>query len=139
MNRDDFQQLAVMRLADAKVLLATGTNANAAYYLAGYAVECALKACIAKRTMQYQFPPLDVKEHYYTHNLNTLAKTAQLSSLLEQEVRGGTVLGRYWETVLRWSEQNRYVLNITQQDALDIVQAIEDEKEGVLIWLQQHW
>jgi HEPN domain-containing protein len=44
MNRDDFQQLADVRIAEAAVLLAQG-NYDGAYYLAGYAVECGLKAC----------------------------------------------------------------------------------------------
>jgi len=29
---------------------------DGAYYLAGYAVECAIKACIAKGTRRYEFP-----------------------------------------------------------------------------------
>jgi len=29
---------------------------DGAYYLAGYAVECALKACIAKGTQRFEFP-----------------------------------------------------------------------------------
>ncbi|MCP5119377.1 MAG: HEPN domain-containing protein, partial [bacterium] len=49
MNRTDFQNLALERLDDAKVLL-DGGRYNGAYYLSGYVVECALKACIAKLT-----------------------------------------------------------------------------------------
>jgi HEPN domain-containing protein len=49
MNRADLQQLAELRITEAKVLLDNGFYAGA-YYLAGYAVECALKACIAKLT-----------------------------------------------------------------------------------------
>lgn len=55
MNRRTFQQLSATRLADARALLAA--RRYAAYYLAGYAVECALKACIAKQTRRYDFPP----------------------------------------------------------------------------------
>jgi hypothetical protein len=29
---------------------------DGAYYLAGFAVECALKACIAKQTLRHEFP-----------------------------------------------------------------------------------
>jgi hypothetical protein len=47
MNRAELQRLAKERISDAKVLLAA-RHWSAAYYLAGYAVECALKACIAK-------------------------------------------------------------------------------------------
>jgi hypothetical protein len=47
-NRSDFQKLAMDRIADAKALLAAKRWAGA-YYLAGYAVECALKACVLVR------------------------------------------------------------------------------------------
>jgi HEPN domain-containing protein len=52
MNREDFQQLAESRLKEARALL-TAELPDGAYYLAGYAIECALKACIAKRTQQH--------------------------------------------------------------------------------------
>jgi hypothetical protein len=47
MNRNDLQNLSRLREKEAKVLLDNGCFAGA-YYLLGYAVECALKACIAK-------------------------------------------------------------------------------------------
>lgn len=54
MNRKDFQVLSKVRLREAKVLLGVGLY-DGAYYLAGYAVECGLKACIAKRTLRHDF------------------------------------------------------------------------------------
>jgi hypothetical protein len=45
MNRAQLRQLAEDRVLDAACLLAGGRWAGA-YYLAGYAVECGLKACI---------------------------------------------------------------------------------------------
>ena len=53
MNRKDFQRLSALRLKEAKALLG---YFHGAYYLTGYAAECALKACIAKRTQKYNFP-----------------------------------------------------------------------------------
>ncbi|HYP39716.1 MAG TPA: HEPN domain-containing protein [Chloroflexia bacterium] len=55
MNRDDFRKLAGLRITEAKVLLDNACY-EAAYYLSGYAVECALKACIAKKTRRFDFP-----------------------------------------------------------------------------------
>jgi HEPN domain-containing protein len=49
MNRADFHKLAEIRIKEARVLLDRKCYAGA-YYLAGYAVECALKACIARKT-----------------------------------------------------------------------------------------
>ena len=56
MNRRDFRRLAEEQLRDARVLMA-GRRYAAAYYLAGYAIECGLKACVARQVKQYEFPP----------------------------------------------------------------------------------
>lgn len=55
MNRADLQNLAELRINEAKLLLDRGFY-QGAYYVAGYAIECALKACIAKKTQQFDFP-----------------------------------------------------------------------------------
>ena len=83
MNRQDFQLIAEERISDAQALLATGTNSSGAYYLAGYAVECALKACIAKQTKQYDYPDKKTVENSYTHNIELLLKTAKIEEVLE--------------------------------------------------------
>lgn len=54
LTRLDFQALAEMRYDDAEVLY-QGGRYSAAYYTAGYVVECALKACIAKQTREHDF------------------------------------------------------------------------------------
>jgi HEPN domain-containing protein len=46
-TRAEFQELAETRLKEAKALLDLGMW-NGSYYLAGYAVEVVLKACIIK-------------------------------------------------------------------------------------------
>ena len=71
MNRTDFQRLADMRIDEAKILLDQGKWAGA-YYLAGYAVECALKACIAKLTSAEDFPDKEFAAKCFTHNLDKL-------------------------------------------------------------------
>lgn len=55
MDRKDLQELSKVRLKEATALLKLGLF-DGAYYLAGYAVECALKACIAKGTQRGEFP-----------------------------------------------------------------------------------
>lgn len=78
MNRNDFIKLSAVRIEEAKILLDAGRY-EGSYYLAGYAVECALKACIAKQTKQYDFPPSKkVAEAAYTHDLEKLMKPAGL-------------------------------------------------------------
>lgn len=54
MKRSDLQKLARIRLKEAKVLL-DNRQYSGAYYLSGYVIECALKACIAKQTRKERF------------------------------------------------------------------------------------
>jgi hypothetical protein len=55
MTRADFQALAEERINDAGALL-NSRRFSGAYYSSGLAVECALKACVAKNTRQFDFP-----------------------------------------------------------------------------------
>jgi len=75
MNRADFQKLAELRLGEAKVLL-DNKRYEGAYYLIGYAVECGLKACIAKHTKEHDFPAKN-SEKLYIHDLSILLKFSQ--------------------------------------------------------------
>ena len=59
MNLGDLQALSAVRLNEAKALLKADFPSGA-WYLAGYAVECGLKACIAKQVQRYDFPDRDL-------------------------------------------------------------------------------
>lgn len=48
MHQAEFRALAEARIQDAKALI-DGGRADLAYYVAGYAVECALKSCTLAR------------------------------------------------------------------------------------------
>ena len=76
-NRAELQRFAKERISDAMVLLAA-RHWSAAYYLAGYAVECALKACIAKLMKSEEFPDRNFAEKCWTHNLPQLLGLAGL-------------------------------------------------------------
>ncbi len=82
MNRSELQLLAEMRLMDAKALLATGVNDAGSYYMAGYAVECALKAVIARNQGEYAYPDFNAptfnKANFFTHNIKSLVQLARL-------------------------------------------------------------
>jgi len=87
MNRDDFQELAHKRLRDARVLL-RGRRHAGAYYLTGYAVECGLKACIARQTRRFDFPPKpNAVRDIYVHDLTKLVKAAGLQHDLDEELK----------------------------------------------------
>lgn len=138
MNRDDLKELALIRLKEARVLLKNG-NYDGAYYLCGYVVECGLKACIAKQTRRYDFPP-DKKaiEQIYQHNLDKLVGAAGLGQTLDNEMKKDQQFGRHWGTVKDWSEQSRYE-KYGEKETQNLYSAIADRKHGVLRWIKQYW
>jgi HEPN domain-containing protein len=114
-NRSDFQHLARIRIKEAKALLDNGCY-DGAYYLAGYAVECALKACIAKQTQRHDFPNKKQAEESYTHDLTKLIKVAKLENALNDEIALDRTFAKHWITVRDWSEAARYK-TVTQESA----------------------
>ncbi len=139
MNRRDFQRLAEVRRLDALALF-RAKRYDAAYYLAGYAVECALKACVAKLTKRYDFPPRDTK-NMYTHALETLTKEARIAKQFEHDRNGDSVLAKNWETVKDWGEERRYQLRGRSGAAAarDFLKAINDSQHGVFRCISKYW
>ncbi|MFH0810998.1 MAG: HEPN domain-containing protein [Pseudomonadota bacterium] len=136
-NRSDFQELAKLRLKDAKALLDSG-HASGAYYLCGYVIECALKACIAKQTKEYDFPPeRKTVEQIYTHDLKTLRKSALPDEEFNKEYQNDGDFARNWKTVILWNEHSRYQTHDT--GARKLFEAVTDPKHGVLQWIERHW
>lgn len=136
MTRQEFQQLAAERIEDAEALL-QAARFSCAYYLAGYAVECALKACIARRTRQDDFPPRDAIK-YYTHDVVRLLDIAGLAAAHAEYARQNEVFQDNWGAVKEWTEEARY-LPFTRQQATSLLAAIANPQNGVLQWLKQYW
>jgi HEPN domain-containing protein len=136
MNRKQFQQLAKVRLREAKLLLAANTP-DGAYYLAGYSIECALKACIAKSTERHDFPDKARANRSHTHNLKDLIHVADLKAIHDEAVRQYE-FSRRWDIVAAWNEESRYSGN-SLADAKDLIEAIENRKYGILPWLKKHY
>lgn len=137
-NRSDFQKLAKIRLEDTEALLQQGRYSGA-YYLCGYIVECGLKACIAKKTRKFDFPPdRKVIDAVYIHDLTKLIKSAGLEVTFNKDLKKDEKLASYWSVLKDWTELSRYE-EYDQQKAKDIYQAIADKKHGVLQWLSRRW
>jgi HEPN domain-containing protein len=132
-DRATFQQLAELRLAEAKLLLANGCPSGA-YYLAGYAIECALKAIIAADFRANEIPDLKYVRDIYTHDLSALLRLAELEQELEAEKNTNPGLYQRWATVQTWSERARYEV-WTDASASAILGAIDGD-EGLLEWLR---
>ena len=137
MNRIDFQEIAEIRLREAKALLASGFP-EGAYYLAGYAVECALKSCIAKRTREHDFPDKKLVNDSHSHDLAKLLQLAELKIDLDTAMQGNAAMQSSWDAIQDWSETSRYERRNTQE-AADLLQAVEDQAGGLLPWIKLRW
>ena len=100
-------------------------------------MECALKACIAKRTREHDFPEKESRE-FYSHDLEKLLGFAKLRIELDRDLRTNSVMKANWIIVQDWSEASRYESK-TVQEAAGLLDAIEDRPGGLLPWLQKHW
>lgn len=137
MNRDDFKQIAQIRLKEAKTLLSNG-NYDGAYYLCGYVVECGLKACIAKETKRYDFPDIETVRRSYTHKVVDLIGVASLEQDLHNEIKRNKQFEVNWNVVQDWTEASRYERQ-NHKKARDLYSAISNRQNGVLKWIRKHW
>jgi hypothetical protein len=120
MNRGDFQQLAEEHLRHAKALLDAGLYSGA-YYMCGYVVECALKACICRKTNQFDFyPKPTVSRDAWSHEFEKLIALADLGPKIDQERRNDNRLEVNWRTVGDWEPKSRYDQH-PKQEAEDLM------------------
>jgi HEPN domain-containing protein len=125
-----------MRISDARALLKARRFAGA-YYLAGYAIECTLKARIAQNTRRYDFPPRDSDKNY-THSIEALFKRAGLDVKFDADRNSNLTLDAYWHTVKDWNEHSRYNESIKQKEAEDLIEAITHPHDGILEWIEKN-
>jgi len=135
LTRKDFQLLAELRAKEAGVLARNG-NDQGAYYLGGIAIECALKACIAKQTKRYDFPDKEKVTKAYSHSLTELLKLAELDQRLEREIAKNPILAVNWGVVKGWKVESRY--QTSGLKGTDMHTAVSSS-DGVLQWIKLHW
>lgn len=127
-----------MRIREGQSLLDAELYAGS-YYLSGYAVECALKAVIAKQQGRHEFPDKQLANECNTHNLRTLIRLAELQFNLEEEIRASAAFAENWSVVRKWSEIVRYEVNMPAQTARSMYVACTSHLKGVLPWIQRYW
>lgn len=135
----ELRQLAQDRILDAKALLDAGRWAGA-YYLAGYAVECGLKACILAYVEKSGaiFKNKKFLEGCWTHELEKLVITADLQVELGTAIQANLTFAIFWGVVKDWSEMSRYEQK-GEPVARQLYEAITHDTNGVLQWIQSHW
>lgn len=138
MDRTALQELAEVRLKDAAALLAA-SRWQGAYYLLGYCVECALKACVAKQFRQHEVPDRKLVNSFYTHRLDELLTISGVKHQLEKRAQTDPGFLFNWNTVRDWSEIARYDPAVTEAVARGMYEAVTDSTSGILSWLKTQW
>lgn len=138
LNRQSLQRLADLRVAEARLLLDNG-HYPGAYYPAGYTVECALKARIAKQTREFDFPDLGRVRDSYNHDFRRLMATAGLNGDFQRECNSSLSFSDNWETVKKWHPDSRYHYSVTRLDAEELLAAITGDNGGILSWIKDRW
>lgn len=137
MNRNDFKELSRLRIREVRALLKSNSYPGA-YYLLGYSVECALKACICKQVERYDFPDKKLANAAHTHDLENLVRIAGIDTAFQQERQSNADLDVNWAVVKDWSESRRYDYSITEAQATQLYKACTD-RNGVLPWIRRRW
>lgn len=132
------QTLADARLEEGRILL-ENRQWTGAYYLTGLAVECALKACLARAVKEYDYPDKKFVNGMYQHNLqNLIGLDAALLAALQAEMEFNSALQANWYTVKDWDDEKRYDI-VDQQEARGLYDAATEANSGVMPWIRGKW
>ncbi len=139
MNRTNLRRLAEERVIDAKILLDGGQWAGS-YYLAGYAVECGLKSCVLALIERTGIIFIQRKflEDCWTHDIETLVKTAGLKDERTSDIVANPGRALSWGQAKDWTVDARYDQK-TEAQARKLYEAVINPLIGVLPWIKMHW
>ncbi|HZL18800.1 MAG TPA: DNA-binding protein [Polyangia bacterium] len=135
--KKQLEQLADVRANEAKTLFNAGFFSGS-YYLAGYALEFALKARIAKNFLADAIPERSYVQDIFTHDLKKLMGLAALRKELEQKVQGDPQFAAFWGIASQWDESARYDI-WDKVAATAMLVAVCDSQKGLLQWIKQFW
>ncbi len=138
---DDWIGAAERSLGDAEILFDAGGSPESTYELAGFAVECALKALIMRRRGWTRWPDRRREPRLHSHNLGRLLELADLKAALEQEAGRSRGLIASWRIVHGWDHDLRYpgAAAMPRRTADDMLRAVNHPEHGVLPWLMRHY
>lgn len=137
MKRTDLQNLSNGKLEAAQVLAANKRWSNA-YYLAGYSIELALKACVAKFISADTIPDKNLIARVYTHNIGELLGLAGLKTEFDARKKADSIFAANWGICSEWSPECRYK-DMSAAETTFLLVAISDNSHGVLPWIKTYW
>jgi hypothetical protein len=141
-DRKRFQNLAKTRLKDARALLGR-KRWSGAYYLCGYVIECALKACFLRHLGESgaifgDQSYLKKVADCWTHDVVKLVNLAGLDADFGAARGANAALEAFWTVTKDWKETSRYE-EWTEAQASTLYEAVSHDPDGVLRWLQTRW
>lgn len=134
---DDLKSNAQSKFDDSLLLWHAGRYSNA-YYLAGYAVELALKACIARQIIAQTIPDKYFLTNILSHDFGKLIGVAGLRMELHDANKMDSQFAANWALVNNWSPDARYEIHERAETQL-LVEAVGNPNNGVFPWIQTHW
>lgn len=137
MKRTDLQAIAQSKIDDAELLLEHHRYSNS-YYLAGFAVEIAIKACIAKQIAAETIPDKNYIQAIHVHNIAELVGLAGLKPELQNKQTADPEFHTYWGIATKWKTDSRYQA-IDPTSCQLLIQAVVEPEHGVLPWIKTYW
>ena len=142
MDRKQLQNLAKARLKDAKALLGR-RRWSGAYYLCGYVIECALKACLLGHLGESgavfgDHNYLKKLMECWTHDLVKLMSLSGLEADFGMARGASPALESFWTITKEWEESSRYQ-DKSEAEAKLLFEAISNYPDGVFQWIQSRW
>lgn len=134
----ELKYLADRRMEAVDVLNYNGIH-DIAYQDSGYIIEFGLKAAICKHLNATKYP--DNVEIYRTHHFDTLVDLAGLTSELAKKKASDRTFMKNWSIATKWSVALRYrPIGIDEKSkSTTFINAVKEEKGGVLSWIKTHW
>jgi HEPN domain-containing protein len=136
-KRTDLRNNSTGKLEAAQVLAAKKQWSNA-YYLAGYSIELALKACFAKQISSDTIPDKNLINKVYSHNIGELVGLAGMRTDLEDRKKNDSLFAANWAICSEWSPDARY-RDTSSAETTYLLNAISDNTHGVLPWIKNYW
>ena len=83
----------------------------------------------------------EISRAFKTHKLDDLIKLAGLDKKFTEEKKKNFTLYTNWSIVTKWSENYRYnpIGTNLKQSTKDIIEALEEPKDGVFTWIVKWW
>jgi hypothetical protein len=139
MTRKDLQDLSRLRLREAQALFKARLY-DGSVYLAGYAIELALKARICRLLRVKEYPLSgDIGRAFKIHNLDQLKVLGGLSA--EIDVKKNKELFDNWSKAVAWDPEQRYDTpgKYNASNAKAILDGLTAKPNGVFTWLSKRW